>query len=52
MDTDDLLAESGSKVPVVLNVSLTANKPLDAIVELNYEASSDEEERLLEANQA
>ncbi len=35
------------KMPVVaLNASIATNKPLDSIVELNYEASSDEEHML------
>ena len=35
----------GIKMPVVaLNASIATNQPLDSIVELNYEASSDEED--------
>ena len=40
-------SNEGLKMPVVaLNVSIATNKPLDSIVELNYEASSDEEHML------
>ena len=40
--------QEASKMPVMPVSSARESKQLDAIVELNYEASSDEEERLLE----
>ncbi len=42
------LSSESLKMPVVaLNASIATNKPLDSIVELNYEASSDEEQHML-----
>ena len=44
-DNDD--SSEMIKMPVVqVNPCISQQKPLDAIVELNYEASSDEEEAL------
>ena len=47
---DDEAQENSAKMPVVQvssNIGVS-NKPLDSIVELNYEASSDDEEHQLQ----
>ena len=44
MGLDDDSQENSAKMPVVqVSSNIGACKPLDSIVELNYEASSDEE---------
>ena len=44
MGLDDNSQENSAKMPVVqVSSNIGACKPLDSIVELNYEASSDEE---------
>ena len=41
---NDVQVEGVKQLPVVpVNASIATNQPLDSIVELNYEASSDEE---------
>lgn len=47
---NDSQGEGVKQLPIVpVNPSIATNQPLDSIVELNYEASSDEE--LLEAQE-
>ena len=44
---DDEAQETSAKMPVVqVSANIGASKPLDSIVELNYEASSDEDQHV------
>ena len=47
MGLDDEALETSAKMPVVqVSSNIGASKPLDSIVELNYEASSDEDQHV------